>query len=129
MSSTPTLDDIAHVWGQDLQLSPSGDLARASGSQRTRERLLRRLMTARDGREYVWEADYGAGAPQEIGRNANIARVVGIVTGQLALEASVSPAPAPKVMVREIDGGISVAVTYWTLPDKQPVSLSFDLTR
>jgi hypothetical protein len=128
MASTPTLDDIAHVWGQDLQLSPSGDLARANGAQRTQQRLLRRLMTARAGAEYIWEPAYGAGLPQDIGANVDLAKVRAIVRGQLALEASVATAPAPQINVREIANGLSVAVTYWTLPDKQPVSLSFDLT-
>lgn len=128
MPSTPTLDDIAHVWGEDLQLSPSGDLARSSGVPRTRQRLLRRVMTAEAGAEYIWEPDYGLGAAQRIGRNLDPAELKAAFAGQLALEASVAKTPVPTIVVTPIPSGVAVAVQYWTLADKQPVSLSFNLT-
>lgn len=128
MPTTPTLDDIAHVWGQDLQLSPSGDLARSNGVARTRQRLLRRVLTAQNGEEYIWEPDYGAGAPQQIGQNLDPGKLKAIFAGQLALEASVAKTPVPIITVTAIPGGVAVAVQYWTLADKQPVSLSFNLT-
>lgn len=127
--TTPTLDDLAHVWGGDLQTSASGDLLRVSGVPRTQQRLLRRVMTAEDGQEYVWERDYGAGAPQRIGENLDPAEIAATFAGQLALEAAVAQTPAPKITVTAIPSGVSVAVQYFTLADKQPVSLSFKLTQ
>jgi hypothetical protein len=46
----------------------------------------------------------------------------------MALEASVSTADPINVEVRQIDDGVSVALSYITLPDRQPVSLSFDVS-
>jgi hypothetical protein len=120
------LDDLSHIWGGDLQLSPTGDLARADGPVRSQQRVLRRLMTG--ATEYLWEPTYGAGLPQKIGENLNLPEIRGRIRGQMLLEASVARVPAPEVKVREITGGVAAAVQYVALPDKQPVSLTFDLT-
>lgn len=126
MSTTPALDDLDHTWGEDIALSPTGDLARANGATRSKQRVLRRLLT--NPGEYLWEPAYGAGLPQRIGQTLDLAKIRAAIRGQLLLEASVVTAPAPSVEVREIQGGVAVKVQYLSLPDKQPVSLSFDLS-
>lgn len=125
MANTPALDDVGHEWGSDLRVSPTGDLLSVSGPTRSRERVLRRLMT--NLREYVWQPEYGASIPKRIGEALDLAEVKAAVSGQMQLEASVARDPPPVVTVREITGGVHVAVQYVALPDKQPVSLSFDL--
>lgn len=119
---TPTLDDIGHIWGQDLQVGPTGDLARVNEGARTQQRILRRVLTA--ARSYVFEPDYGAGLPQKIGQNVDLAEIRAIIRGQMLLEPSV--ASIQEISVVEIPGGVSVKVLYTSLPDKQPVVLTFD---
>lgn len=120
-----SLDDIGHVWGSDLQLSPTGDLQRVNAARRSEQRVLRRLMTGPP--EYVWHPTYGAGIPGRIGQNLDLAKIKAAMRGQMMQEASVSRAPPPSVDVRARPGGVAAAVQYTALPDKQPVSLTFDL--
>lgn len=119
------LDDIAHLWSDDLRLGPTGDLGRSNGVQRSQERVLRRLMT--NPGEYVFHPEYGAGLPRKIGENLDLAKIKALIRGQMLLEASVARAPGPVVEVRAISGGVAVRVQYTALPDKQPVSLSFEV--
>lgn len=125
MANIPALDDLDHQWGEDIALSPTGDLARASGAERSRQRVLRRLLT--NPMEYLWEEGYGAGLPQEIGQAKDLAKIRAKIRGQMLLEPSVVRAPEPLVEVRDVPGGVGVKVQYVALPDKQPVSLTFQL--
>lgn len=120
------LDDIGHFWGEDARLSPTGDFARVRSADRSRERVLRRLMT--NPGEYLFHPDYGAGLGQMIGDNIDLAKIKARITGQMLKEASVVRSPPPVVSVRTILGGVAVSVQYLSLPDKQPVSLSFDVS-
>lgn len=120
-TGTPALDDIGHVWGQDLQVGPTGDLARVNEATRTQQRILRRVLTALGS--YLFEPTYGAGLPQKIGQALNIGEVKGIIRGQMLLEPSV--ASIQSIEVVPIQGGVSVKVRYTSLPDKQPVVLTF----
>ena len=126
MTATPKLDDIDHAWGEDLALGPTGDLGRANGPLRSEQRVIRRLMT--NLAEYIWQPEYGGSLPARIGTLINLGSIQTQIRGQMLLEPSVARIPAPTVAVREIVGGVAVNVTYTSLPDKQPISLSFDLT-
>lgn len=136
MADLTALADVGHVWGSDIQRSPTGDLARVSGAERSKERVFRRLMTnpatsrpngATSG-DYIFHPTYGAGIPAMIGQVLDIAKLTARIRGQMLLEASVARAPAPNVTVTEIVGGVSVDLAYVALPDRQPVSLSFDVS-
>lgn len=122
----PTLDDVGHEWGSDLQVSPTGDLLAVSGATRSRQRILRRLMT--NLRDYLWELDYGGSLPKRVGEALDLGKIRAAIVAQMSLEASVAQNPRPVVNVREIPGGVHVAVQYVALPDKQPISLTFELT-
>lgn len=126
MAATPKLDDVDHTWGEDLALGPTGDLGRVNGPVRSEQRVLRRLMT--NLREYIWQPEYGGSLPARIGSLINLGSIGTQIRGQMLLEASVARIPAPTVAVREIAKGVAVGVTYTSLPDRQPVSLSFNLT-
>lgn len=124
------LQDFDHVWGGDIKLSPTGDIATVSGFERSRQRVLRRLMTI--PREYIWELlpePYGGGVPAQIGRNLDLAKLKALIGGQMLLEESVAQDPAPTVLLRPIAKGVAATVNYLSLPDKQPVSLQFNLER
>jgi hypothetical protein len=126
MASTPALDDLAHVFGQDLQLSATGDLARVNRATRTDQRVLRRLLTNPGG--YMFHANYGAGLPAKVGENLDIAKLRALIRGQMFLEAAVVRVPEPVITLNPISGGVAAQVQYLALPDKQPVSLSFNVS-
>lgn len=120
------LDDVTHYWGSDLQLSPTGDLSRSSRVERSKQRVLRRLMT--NPGDYIWHPAYGAGLPALVGTNATAAAVQALVRGQMLLEASVARDPEPTVAVQTISNGLAVQITYAVPPEKQPVALSFSVS-
>jgi hypothetical protein len=126
MADLTALCDAGHFWGGDLLLSPTGDLARVTGADRSKQRVIRRLMT--NPGDYIWHPTYGAGLPRRIGTLANPAEIKGVILAQLALEASVAKSPAPQVTVSTFVNGISVKIVYVALPDRQPVPLSFDVS-
>ncbi|HVJ54867.1 MAG TPA: phage tail protein [Aliidongia sp.] len=119
------LADLAHFWGGDLTLGPTQNLAPVFRSDRTLQRILRRLLT--NPGDYIWQPDYGAGLPAKIGTNISVGEVTAIVTGQIALEPSVARNPAPQVTVMQISGGFSIsAVIYDNAGNGTP--LAFSLT-
>lgn len=126
MATLDALDDIAHDWGSDVQLTATGDLARASGSARSRQRVLRRLLT--NPGECVFHPTYGAGIPGRVGTILDLAEIRAVIRTQMMLEASVSQADPIKVGVAQIENGVTVDLAYIALPDRQPVSLSFDVS-
>lgn len=126
MARAPILEDLGHVWGGDLAVSPSGDVGRVSAATRSQQRVLRRLMTSQG--DYLFEPDYGAGLPKRVGSLLNLTEIRTAIRGQMLREPSVARTPAPTVVVRQITGGVAVAVQYVALPDRQPVSLAFDVT-
>lgn len=118
--------DVAHWWGQDLQLSPTGDLAAVIQADRSRQRVLRRLMT--NAGDYLFEPTYGAGVPGYIGANENDAKIKANISGQMQLEQSVSQSPAPQVSISQIANGVSADINYIVAPEQVPASLSFTAT-
>lgn len=71
--------DIAHQWGFDLKLGPTGDLAVATGSILCQQRVLRRLLT--NLLDYIWHPSYGAGLAGFIGRPANTSQIRAAILG------------------------------------------------
>lgn len=103
--------DIAHVWGQDLQIGPSGDLAVVSGDNEVQQRIIHRLMT--NAGDYIWNLDYGAGLPAGVGRPTDAPTIAAIIRAQIALEPSVADSPEPIVTVAASgDGTVAVKIQY-----------------
>ena len=103
--------DIAHLWGSDLALGPSGDLALATGLEEGRQRVLRRLLTTL--RNYIWHLDYGGGLPTMVGQPADAYAIEGVVRLQMSLEACVAATPEPGVTVAtDGAGGTLLQITY-----------------
>ncbi|MCG7388743.1 phage tail protein [Pantoea sp. ACRSB] len=119
--------DIHHYVGGDLSTSPAGDLRPVSGTERGRQRILRRLMT--NPGEYVFHPDYGAGLGQKVGQNVNLNEWKTLISGQMLLEDAVAASPPPTVALSLIEGGVSVAVAYTDASTGTPETLSFDVTR
>jgi phage baseplate assembly protein W len=123
------LADLDHLWGSDLSSGNTGDLATVTGTERGKQRVLRRLMT--NPGEYIWEPTYGAGLPQYIGEPGVIGEITAVIRSALALEDAVAKSPPPQVTVAELDSdpsGFSVSIAYTDAPSNQPVVLSFNVT-
>ena len=116
--------DIEALWGNDLTLSASGDLAIVDGDDLTRERLIRRLMTIANS--YLWHKTYGAGVPQRIGATLDIGVITGVITSQVRKEGTVAATPAPQITVTPILNGVSVWIKYWSATTGKQVALTFD---
>jgi hypothetical protein len=121
------LADLFQYWGNDLQLGPTGDIAPAFRSDRTSQRIIRRLLTNPGGGDYPWEPGYGAGLPAKIGQNLDLGHLTALIVGQIALEPSVARNPAPQVTLTPFTGGVSITVLYYDLAGTG-TPLSFNLS-
>lgn len=124
----PNLTDLtepAHSWGGDITVSGTGDVAVVSLVERSKQRVLRRLLTAPG--EYLSHPDYGAGLPGYVGQLAEPAKVKALVRGQMRLEATVAASPEPEVTVTSFANGISIQISYTVAPERIPAVLSFNL--
>jgi hypothetical protein len=118
--------DLAHGFGADLAIGPTGDLALSDAAALTRERVLRRLLT--NPGDYLWQLGYGAGLGQFVGQPAGAARIGAVVRGQIFKEAAVARAPEPVVDAREDHaGGLAVQVRYGDATSDQPQLLTFSV--
>ncbi len=91
------MPDIAHLWGNDLSLSPTGDLATADIPTVTQQRVLRRLLT--NPGDDIWTLDYGAGLSRFIGAPGASGAVRAAIRGQIFKEAAVAQTPEPVINV------------------------------
>lgn len=123
------LADCDHFYGGDLGVTASGDIALVTKSQRTIQRIIRRLLTSptdAQGSAYPWQPKYGVGLGAKIGEPLNIRDLQGKVRSQMMLEPSVQKVPAPVVTVTPIDLGAAITVSYTDLSGV-PKSFNFDL--
>lgn len=93
--------DLAHVVGQDLTFTTSGDLAVVVGDAETQQRILHRLLTGPGS--YIWQLSYGAGLPELIGSVTSRQQITAIVRAQISYESGVAAIPEPKVVVTNGD--------------------------
>jgi hypothetical protein len=120
-----SLADLGHWFGSDLQLDGSGDLATVTDGERTRQRVLQRLLTCPG--DYIWHPDYGAGLPRFVGLPLDAAAVSAVIAGQLQLEAGVAQQPAPVITVTAIRDGLAVNIRYVDSASGASNVLAFDV--
>lgn len=119
--------DLAHVVGQDLQLTPLGDLAVVTSAQETQQRVLHRLLTGTGS--YIWHLSYGAGLPGLVGSVVSQQQVNAIIVAQMNYESGVAALPEPNVIVKMGDlADVCVRITYTdaTLKSSQTLNLPMD---
>lgn len=115
--------DISHVYGEDLTVDATGDLAVSDGSQLGVERILRRLLTNPGG--YIWSLSYGGGLAAFLGHPAAANRIAAVVRSQMFLEAAVAKTPAPVINVKvQPDSTVIVNIRYADADTGSGVSLS-----
>ncbi|MGB8840760.1 MAG: hypothetical protein WCC64_06790 [Aliidongia sp.] len=120
------LADLYQYWGNDLVLGSTGDIAPAFRSDRTSQRIMRRLLTNPGGGDYPWQPDYGAGLPAKIGQNLDLGHLRTLIVGQIALEPTVARNPMPQVTLTPFRGGVSISVLYYDQTGSG-IPLSFNL--
>lgn len=124
------LADLDHAFGEDLGVTPTGDIAVVVKFNRTIQRIIRRLMTvptSAAGSPYPWEPNYGVGLGAAIGKALNVRAIAAAVRSQMLLESTVAKNPAPQIDVEEITNGATITIQY-TDTSGQPQTFSFDLT-
>jgi hypothetical protein len=130
----PIVSDIGHIWGGDIGVTSTGDIAVVSGADRTTQRVLRRLMTAATTAiqsDYPWLPTYGIGMGERVGRvGVDTRELQAIVLGQLSQEQSVATSPAPTVSVTETRNGSGEYEVDCAYTDQSGLvqSFSFDLS-
>ena len=137
MTGTPTIAplgpqnasgvfELSHFMRADLQFSGTLDLAIAGAAERSKQRVLRRLLT--NPGDYIWHPEYGAGLPRRIGDPLNVPELKALVVSQMFLEKGVARSPRPTVDVSEIGDGTGryvITVSYTDFETGQPAVLRF----
>lgn len=124
--------DIQHLYGDDVAVSATGDLALVTNEDRTQLRIIRRLLTpstSLGNSAYPWEPNYGAGLGERIGKSMDVRLIAAIVMSQVILEPSVADIPIPEIRVTPFaaGNGAQIDITYTTLSGVQE-TFGFNLT-
>jgi hypothetical protein len=118
------MNDATLVWGGDLAVGPTGDIALASGGTLGQQRVLRRLLTNED--DYVWNPEYGAGLGQFVGKVVNEREIVGMIKSQIFAESAVARQPDPAVAAETFpNGSVYLEINYVDALDGGTQSLTF----
>lgn len=121
-----SLQDVSQEYGEDIQLSNTGDLALVGGNDRGQQRLVRRYLTNPGG--YLFHPLYGGGVLADIGSTQDPNKIGATLRAQTLLEDSVAPTPAPVVTVNpQPTGELDVTVQYTDSPSNAPTVLAFNI--
>ncbi|MBV9784773.1 MAG: hypothetical protein JO264_13270 [Acidisphaera sp.] len=119
-------NDFSQLWGADLVLGPTGDVALASGSVLGQQRVLRRLLT--NPGDYIWHLDYGAGLARFVGQPANALQIQAVVRSQIFRENAVARTPEPVIAVSvDPTGAVFVDIRYVDAESGQTQLLAFSV--
>ncbi len=120
------MPDLSLTFGEDLGISPTGDLLIADGEILTKERVLRRLMT--NPGDYIWQLNYGAGLGRFLGQPGISNLISGVIRIQMQLEPQVARTPTPTVSTSILpDGIVQTFVNYLNAGASEPTSLTISI--
>lgn len=117
--------DLHHTWGNDILLGANGDLAVATGSEESRQRVLRRLLSAPG--DLLFHYSYGAGLPKKVGETTKAANLEPTVRRQMGYEAAVSQSPPPTVKIIQNYTATTINITYRDAETAAPVGIGFTI--
>jgi hypothetical protein len=127
------MSDLYHLWGNDISLSSTGDLLLVQGSEKGRQRIIRRLCsnpaTEEAHGDLIFDGDYGAGLPRRVGSTNSPMTIGTVARHQLHSEAAVSQEPPPQVRVIPFFGGMTVHITYADSETGDAISAGFDIEK
>jgi hypothetical protein len=131
--------DLYHFWGEDLNVSASGDLATANDSDTTTQEILRQLMTNPalndaagnpiSSADYADHPTWGAGLPRRIGSTIDMPTVRAVVRSVVYSYRTVARSPAPSIVVTPFNDGATVSISYLNLVTGETDTLSFDINK
>ena len=119
------MEGVYHYWGNDIGISSAGGLQKATGSARSHQRVLRRLMTAPG--TYIFHPEYGGGLGSWVGGKIQIPKLKATIMEQLYLEESVSRTPVPVIEMTQNFRTLHVRITYVESDTNTQTALSFSL--
>jgi phage baseplate assembly protein W len=123
------MGDVSLIWGADLAVSATGDIATSSGAVGTQQRVIRRLLT--NPGDYIWQLGYGAGLAQFVGQPANELYIKAVIRSQIFKESAVARSPEPVIQVQVSPGGstgtIYVQIQYTDALSGGTQTLSFSV--
>lgn len=120
--------DLYNNFGEDIPLNPTNDLDRVSETLRSKQRVLRRLLT--NPGDYIWHPDYGAGLPLYVGKPLNSdteSKIQSVILSQIFLEASVSKNPTPQISLQTSGQSLLIRIDYTVNPYGDPTTLTFSV--
>lgn len=120
--------DISQNFGSDFSFSARNDLLTSSDIEKSRQRVLRRLLT--NPGDYIWHPQYGTGLQRFIGQSLSSDRfdeIRSLITSQIFLEESVAKTPQPVILLQTIQGGLFVQINYTQASTQSQVMLTFDV--
>jgi hypothetical protein len=121
------LNDASLVWGSDIIVGATGDIAMTSGSGLSQQRVLRRLLT--NVSDYVWQPRYGAGLGQFVGMTVDERTIIGTIKSQIFAESAVARRPDPTVTAQILpNGSVFVRINYIDALNGGTQSLSFTMS-
>jgi hypothetical protein len=119
--------DVAHNFGSDLSVGPTGDLAVVTGTAEGQQRVLRRLLT--NPGVYIWHLPYGAGLARFIGQPTSEASIAATARGQMFKEKAVTRDPAPTIEVQtQTNGLVTLSIQYIDADTSDPVPLTVPIS-
>lgn len=120
------MPDISHLYGNDLTVDATGDIATSEGSQLGQERVIRRLLTSPS--DYLWHATYGAGLARFIGQPVAGHRIGAVTRSQMFKETAVQRNPAPVITVQVDPGGtVTESIKYVDADTGSTVTLTLPI--
>ncbi len=123
--------DIYHYWGNDLQLSATGDLLLVSGFVETNQRILRGLMTAAP--EYIFHTSYGAAIGRHVGdalSSSDFTRIQADIRAIVIRDSDVAKNPQPQFTFTPTSSGyLAVSIAYTYKPTGQLQTLTFNVSK
>jgi hypothetical protein len=124
--------EIYHEFGNDLVITPNGDLQTVDGIELSNQRIIRRLLTTpiavANPPDYLQQPTYGAGLPQFIGQLDTpqiYNEIRALIISQMYLEETVSQTPPPDVQLTGLPNYLSGTITYTYAATNQQVVISF----
>jgi hypothetical protein len=117
--------DISQTLGAGLSFDTTGDLQVTQGTERSQQRVLRRLLT--NPGEYLFHLAYGAGLPVQVGKMWARQTLQSLIRQQLWQENSITSQPAPDITVTPVREGVSLSLRYQEAQANQVVNLSLAL--
>lgn len=118
--------DAWHLFGGDLTVAASGDVAVVDGATEGQQRVLRRLLT--NPGDYLWNPTYGAGLGRFVGLPTDTARIEGVIRSQIFREAAVARSPEPVIDVEGApSGSVYVTIQYADAVSGETQMLAFSV--